>query len=55
MKNIQISDLCPQAFKYVVGYHSHSGPYAGFQILKIVVSDLTGEVRNHLNHMMPSG
>jgi len=39
-----IFELCPHVLKHVVGYHSHSIPHAGFQLLKIVVSDLVEKV-----------
>lgn len=39
-----VFDLCPQVLKHVVGDRSHSVPYAGFQLLKVVVVDLVDEV-----------
>jgi hypothetical protein len=38
-------DLSSHAWKYVVGYCSHSLLFVGFQVLKIVVFDLIDEVR----------
>jgi hypothetical protein len=43
--NIQIIlDLCPCVLKHVVGCRYHRVPYAGFQLLKVVVIDLVDEV-----------
>jgi hypothetical protein len=44
----QIFDLCPRVLDHVVGYCSQSGPYASFQLLKIVVFDLVDVL-----HMTP--
>jgi len=34
-----IFELFPHILKHFVGYHSHSIPHAGFQLLKIFVSN----------------
>jgi hypothetical protein len=45
MKNIQtIFDLVPHCMKHVWCYRSHSVPYAGFQVLKIVDINLVENV-----------
>jgi hypothetical protein len=53
--DIQTFDLCPYVSKVVVGYGSHSAPYVGFQLPKIVVFDQVDEVRNHFPHTMFRG
>ena len=54
MTNIQmIFESYVYVLKHIVDYHSHSVPYACFQVLKIVVYDLVDGVRDHLNHIMP--
>jgi hypothetical protein len=43
--NIQkISDVCPRVLKHVVGYRGRNFPFAGFQLLKVVVCDLVDKV-----------
>ena len=39
-----VFELRPHVLKHVVSYHTHSIPHAGFQLLKIVVSDLVDKV-----------
>lgn len=39
-----VFDLCPQVLNHVMSYRSYSVPYAGFQLLKVVVFDLVEEV-----------
>jgi hypothetical protein len=47
MTNIQtIFNLCPHVLNHVLGYCSHSIPYASLQLLKIIVFDLVDEVKN---------
>jgi hypothetical protein len=47
-----IFGFCQPALKDVVGCRSLSVTYVAFQLLKIVVCDLLGEVGNHLDHAM---
>jgi len=37
-------ELFPHILKHFVGYHSHTIPHAGFQLLKIFVSDQVDKV-----------
>ena len=39
-----IFDFCPRVLKHVMGYRSHSVPYPGFRLLKVIVFDVVDDV-----------
>lgn len=45
--------FCPRALKDAVGYRSHNVTYVAFQLVKIVVFDLLGEMGRSVDNTMP--